>query len=229
VVFWRRELSALAESFRAVLTSLLFSGRNGDRPKVIVLSSPNPGEGKTLVTSNLAIALARANKRVLVIDGDLRKPRIHEIFGLDNRSGLSDVLSCRGAELPGIRTQETSVPGLLVLPSGSSADTDLLYNGHLPELVGQLRRQFDIVLIDTPPMLHLPDARVFARHADAVVLVVRSRRTTKDAALIARQRFAEDGTTVLGTILNDWDPRSSSAYGYEKYDDHYRSYKRMKD
>lgn len=228
VMFWRRELSALAESFRAVLTSLLFSGRNGGRPKVIVLSSASPGEGKTLVTSNLAIALARANMRVLVIDGDLRKPRMHEIFGVDNRSGLSDVLRCRSAELPNISVQETSVPGLLVLSSGSNADTDLLYSEHLPELVARLRRQFDMILIDTPPMLHMPDARVLARHADAVVLVVRSRRTTKDAALIARQRFAEDGTTVLGTILNDWDPRSSSAYGYEKYDDHYRPYKRTK-
>jgi polysaccharide biosynthesis transport protein len=82
--------------------------------------------------------------------------------------------------------------------------------------------------VDSPPMLQMPDARILARHADAAVLVVRSRRTTRDAALMARQRFAEDGTTVLGTVLNDWDPRNTSAYGYEKYYERYRPYRQTK-
>ena len=222
VKFWRRERSALAESFHSVLTSLLFAGDNGQRPRVIVLSSPNPGEGKTLVTSNLAIALARANMRVLVIDGDLRRPRVHDIFGINNGDGLSDVLLRADMEIPQGSLNETSLPGLAVLSSGSSSDVDLLYSKRLPGLIAKLRREFDMILIDTPPMLHMPDARVLARHADAVVLVVRARHTTKDAALLARQRFAEDGTPVLGTILNDWDPAHSSAYGYENYYDHYR-------
>jgi polysaccharide biosynthesis transport protein len=228
VKFWTREPSALAESFRAILTSLLFASHNGHRPRVLVLSSPNPGEGKTLVTSNLAIALARANMRVLVIDGDLRKPRLHDIFGVENDNGFSDVLLCADTQLPILSLRETSVPGLLVLCSGTCADTDLLYSKRLPGLIAQLRREFDMILIDTPPMLHMPDARILARHADAVVLVLRSRQTTKDAALIARQRLAEDGTRVLGTILNDWDPTHSSAYGYEKYYDHYRRYRQAK-
>ena len=225
--FWNRGPSPLAESFRAILTSILFSSHNGDRPRVIVLSSPNPGEGKTMVVSNLAIALARASMRVLVIDGDLRRPRLHDIFGVENQNGLSDGLMCRGKELPPLSLRETSIPGLLVLPSGTSEDTNLLYTRRLPELIAQLRREFDMVLIDTPPMLHMPDARLLARYADAVVLVVRSRRTTRDAALIARQRFMEDGTKVLGTILNDWDPWNSSAFGYEKYYERY-PYRRTK-
>jgi len=225
VTFWNREPSALSESFRAILTSILFSGHNGHRPRIIVLSSPNPGEGKTMVVSNLAIALARANMRVLVVDGDLRRPRLHDIFGVDNKYGFSDVLMWRGKELPPLNAQETSVPGLLVLPGGTSDDTNLLYAQRLPELMAQVRREFDLVLVDTPPMLQMPDARVLARHADAVVLVVRSRRTTRDAALMAWRRFQDDRATVLGTILNDWDPRNSSAYGYEKYYERYRPYR----
>jgi capsular exopolysaccharide synthesis family protein len=226
--FWSREPSALAESFRSILTSLLFSGHNGDRPRVIVLSSPNPAEGKTLVVSNLAIALARVRMRVLVIDGDLRKPRMHDIFGIDNNYGLSDALIDGSQEPVNVNVRETSVPGLLLLTSGTSADTNLLYSGRLPGLMAELRRAFDMILIDTPPMLYMPDARVLARYADAVVLVVRSRQTTKDSALLARQRFAEDGTTILGTVLNDWNPNSSDAYGYEKYNDHYRHYQHRK-
>ena len=228
VTFWNREPSALAESFRAILTSILFSSHNGDRPRVIVLSSANPGEGKTMVTSNLAIALTRAGMRVLVVDGDLRKSRLHDIFDVENRDGLSDALMGLGKESSLLRFKQTSIPGLLVLPSGTSDDTNLLYNRRLPELIAQLRGEFDMVLIDTPPMLHMPDARVLARHADAVVLVVRSRKTTRDAALIARQRFMEDGTTVLGTILNDWEPRTSTAYGYEKYYERFRPYRHTK-
>ncbi len=227
---WQRKPSLVAESFRATLTSILFSGQDGDRPRVVVLTSPNPGEGKSTVVSNLGIALAEINQRVLLIDGDLRKPRLRGIFSLTAQSGLSDLLRQKqplnGNPLECL-VVETSVPGLYVLPSGSesAASTNLLYSPRMGELVQLLRHHFDTILIDTPPMLHIPDARVLGRLADAVILVVRANRTTRDATRAAYQRLAEDGTPVLGTILNDWNPKRTPGYGYYRYyDRYYRRY-----
>jgi Mrp family chromosome partitioning ATPase len=118
----------------------------------------------------------------------------------------------------------TEVPGLYVLPGGSGAVniSNLLYSPRMPELLERLRSEFDTVLIDSPPMLQIPDARVLGRMADGVVLVVRAGQTRRDSAVTASQRFAEDHTRVLGTILNHWDPRNSNA-GYDGYHEYYKS------
>lgn len=231
LVTWERKPSVAAESFRAVLTSILFSGKNGDRPKVLVMTSPNPAEGKTTVTCNLAIALAEINQRVLLIDGDLRKPRIHEIFQISNEHGLRDLLMRRanGAGESIVLNgsiRQTSIPGLSVLPSGpaTSSAANLLYSSNLRDLIGMFRSQFDTILIDTPPMLQMPDARVVGRLSDAVILVIRGGKTTRDAAVAARQRFSDDNTNVLGTILNGWDPKTSASGYYKYYNGYYKPY-----
>ena len=220
LVTWQRKPSMIAEAFRVVLTSLLFTGNNGSRPRVLVLTSASPKEGKSTVTSNLAIALAEIKQRVLLIDADLRKPRQHEIFQIPNERGLSSLLMERPLppeRLEGI-IQETKIPGLFVLPSGPStqAAANLLYSANLPELLAKFRKEFDMVIIDTPPMLQMPDARVMGRIADGVLLVFRAGQTTRDAAIAAGQRFSEDETRVVGTILNGWDPKRSpnGYYGY---------------
>ena len=125
----------VAESFRATLVSILFSGENGSRPRVMVVTSARPAEGKSTVVSNLGIAVAEVNQKVLLIDADLRKPRLHDIFNLKNDSGLSDLLRSKDpvAALQEGFIQETDIPNLYVLTSGSttSAATSLLYsNSH---------------------------------------------------------------------------------------------------
>jgi capsular exopolysaccharide synthesis family protein len=222
-----RKHSVLAESFRAALTSILFSGQNGNRPRVIVLTSPAPGEGKTTVAANLGEALAEVNKRVLLIDGDLRKPRLHEIFETERERGLSDLLRDARplAEALGGVVRETRVANLFLLPSGaeSAAASNLLYSERMAALLELMEKEFDTVLIDTPPVMQIPDARILGRLADAVILVLRAGQTSRDAALAVRERLAEDGTRVLGAILNDWDPKRVGAsrygygYGYERY------------
>ncbi len=222
-----RSMSPLAESFRAALTSILFIGTNGDRPRTIVLTSANPGEGKTTVACNLGLALAEINRRVLLIDGDMRKPRLHDIFGIANDWGLSDLL--RGDAPPDGSAgfvYETEHRGLYILPAGSGCGSaaNLLHSERTPEMLKRFREEFDAVLIDTPPMLNMPDARVLGRSADGVILVVRSGQTTRDMAQAAAQRFGEDGTRVIGTILNDWNPKTlpNGYYGYYKgYDKPY--------
>ncbi|MGD0013246.1 MAG: polysaccharide biosynthesis tyrosine autokinase [Bryobacteraceae bacterium] len=226
LVTWRRKPSALAESFRGVLTSIMFAGLKHGRPQVIVLSSANPTEGKTSIATNLAVALAEISQRVLLIDADLRRPRLHQIFELDNKAGLATILRAKNgpASSNGL-IQTTDVPGLHVLPTGadSVSASALLYSPRMAELLRGLRTEFDTILIDTPPMLQMPDGRILGRLADGVILVIRANATTRDAALAARQRLSEDGTPILGAILNDWNPKHSVTYGYYgyKYYDHY--------
>ncbi len=217
----QRKPSVIAESFRAILVSILFSGDSGRRPRVMVVTSANPSEGKSTVVSNLGIAVAEVNQKVLLIDADLRKPRLHDVFNLNNGNGLSDLLRSKesvSAALAGA-VQPTHVSDLYVLTSGSAtaAATSLLYSNRMPELLEKLSGEFETIFIDTPPMLQIPDARVLGRMVDRVILVVRAGKTTRDAAMAARQRFSEDGTQMLGTILNDWNPKRSpnGYYGYQ--------------
>jgi capsular exopolysaccharide synthesis family protein len=234
---WQRKPSAVAESFRATLVSILFSGENGSRPRVMVVTSANPAEGKSTVVSNLGIAVAEVNQKTLLIDADLRKPRLHDVFNLNNDNGLSDLLRSKGTiaeSLAGGAIQSTHIPELFVMTSGSrtSAATSLLYSNRMPELLAKLRTEFETIFIDTPPMLQIPDARVLGRMVDRVIMVVRAGKTTRDAALAARQRFSEDGTQMLGTILNDWNPKRSpngyygyqSGYYYGGYRNNYNGY-----
>ena len=226
LVTWQRKPSMVAESFRSTLISILFSAENGERPKIFVVTSASPSEGKSTITSNLGIAITEVGQRVLLIDADMRRPRQHEIFGMDNERGLSSVLRER-VELNGDRSlggliRQSEVPGLSILTSGpgSSAATNLIYGPQMAGLLQYLRDAFDIVLIDTPPMLQISDARVLGRMADKVIMVVRAGHTTRDAAMAARQRFSEDGTKVMGTILNGWNPKSATSGYYG----HYRGY-----
>jgi polysaccharide biosynthesis transport protein len=227
VVNWRHTPSMMADSFRGTLISILFSKPPGDRPRVLVLTSANPSEGKTTVVTNLAIALTEISRRVLLIDADMRRPRIHELFDLKNDFGLSDLLKARTPlhrDPVDVMVQRTEVPGLYALPSGSveAGASDLLHSPRLAELLIKMRGVFDAILIDTPPMLHLPDARVLGKLSDAVVLVVRAGETTRDVAMAACQRFHEDGTPLLGTILNGWNPALNNyGYDYNNYEPYY--------
>jgi len=215
---WNRKASVLAESFRATLMSILASGNNeGDR-QVILVTSPAPQEGKSTVITNLAIALAEIDQRVLLVDADLRRPRLHTILNQANTWGLSDLLRetvpCE-AYPPEALSRKTHIPRLSFLPSGpgSANVSRLLYSARMVTLLERLRNEFDAVLIDTPPVLRVADARILSRLVDAVVLVFRAGCTTRETAAMAVNIFDQDGVPVLGTVLNDWDPRSMG-HGY---------------
>ena len=225
---WKRKPSLVAECARTTLTSILLPNQNGEGPQVIVLTSSCPGDGKTTVACNLSIAVAEIGRKVLLIEGDLRRPRLHKVFGAGNNWGLSDLL---GGDSP-LETvpithlvRETEISGLYLLPGGSCGVTpsNLFYSPRMSALLKRLRTEFDMIMMDAPPMIHLADARVLGRLADGVILVIRAGQTTTENALFACQRFAEDGTRVLGTVLNSWNPRNTGRYGYGSYQD-YRAY-----
>jgi capsular exopolysaccharide synthesis family protein len=206
------------EAFHSTLTSILLAGENRGSGRVLVFTSAGPADGKTSVVSNIAIAAAAAGKKVLLVDADLRRPRIHDIFGLKNDAGLAELLRS-GADCtrwPEI-AQHTKMAGLTVITAGKPGRGAgiLFYSPDFPTLLAKWREQYDLVLLDTPPALPITDARVIGILADGVVLVTRAGQTTREALLAIQERFAEDRIHLLGCILNDWDPsRSGRAYQY---------------
>jgi polysaccharide biosynthesis transport protein len=219
---WREKSSAIAESFRSTITSILFAQQSGGSPRVLFVSSAKRGEGKTTVVSNLGTALAEINQRVLLIDGDMRKPRLNEIFDVPNNWGLSDLLrektSLRDCPLEAL-VKRTEIANLFLLTSGPGTHSisNLLYSNRMLELIQRVRGEFDTILIDTPPLLDISDARILGRLADAGILVVRAGKTSREMASAVKRRLTEDGIVVLGTILNAWDLKSMSRYGYGDY------------
>jgi len=177
--------------------------------------------------SNIGMALAEINCRTLIIDADLRCPRMHKVYDRPNENGLSSLLNTdfREQDLRNL-IQPTSVSGLDVLTAGESSSTNsyLFHSPTLPKLLEMVKRDYRIVLIDTPPLLYTSDARVIARLADATILIARAGKTSRDALLTARQRLEDDGIRILGSVLNDWDPKSSDPDYYKGY----RSYLRAK-
>ena len=216
LVTWQQETSLLSESYRATLASILFSSE--PRPRVLVVASVDEGEGKTTILTNLGIALSETHQRVLLIDGDLRRPRLHDVFNLCNDRGLTDLLqspeSMDGAPLDAL-ARLTSIPDLWVLPTGpgTAAVSSLMYSPALEKLLLRFRNEFDLVLIDTPPLLLYSDARILGRAADGVVIVVRASKTRREQLKASYLRFLDDATPVLGTILNDWKIDHPGNYG----------------
>lgn len=196
-----------AESIRAILASVLFSAQDGDSPRVIAVTSACVEEGKTTVATNIAAILAQTNQRVLLVDGHLRRPRLHTIFGLTDDGGLLDALI--GFSVPGaggtlaLNCQPTGLPGLFLLPAGpvSAGRMNQLYSQSLPELFAAMRSEFDTVVIDLPPLSD-PGARPLARMADGVLLVIRAARTPVENLREATLRLTQDGSILLGTVLN---------------------------
>lgn len=221
LVTWNQKPSFIAESFRSALASITSVNRSAHQ-RIIVFTSPNPAEGKTTLSCNLGIAMSEANRRTLLVDGDLRGPKLHKVFDLPNTWGLTTLLQedrpVTDYNLASL-AQPTKIPGLYLLPRGPAAMNvnGLLYSHRLAELLRRLRTEFDAVLIDTPPLLQFADSGVIGRLADGVVLVVRAGVTDRNSAKLAYQRLREMGAPVMGTILNDFNPVHTDARYYGRY------------
>ena len=225
---WKDEFSLAAEAYRNATMSILISeAKKG--PRTYVVASPNAGEGKTTVTSNLGVALSKSKMRVVLIDGDLRKPNLHNAFAMENATGLRNVLrgefNLRTSPLSAF-VHKTELPNVSVISAGEGDEDlmELLHSPALPQLLDRLATEYDMVLIDTPPTLHMSDTRILARESDGVILVFRASTTTLDAAAMARDLFDRDGIPLIGTILNDFDPQREGWTNY--YKDYYRYQRR---
>ena len=209
--------SQFAEAFRSLRTSLLLSTA-GHPPKIIVLTSATPSEGKTTAASNLAAILAQRDTRVLLIDGDLRRPNIHHRFGLNGKVGLTTVLT--GATTLEETVQNVrEIPNLDILPSGPVPPfpTEMLSSGAMEAVLKRCAELYDYIVIDSPPILSVTDGVILARQADAVVLVVRHGKSSKHVVRRARDILLRSGAGITGIVLNAVDLNSPEYYGYYGY------------
>jgi capsular exopolysaccharide synthesis family protein len=211
---YSRPGSAEAEAYRGVRTALYF-GSGGDGCKVVQITSPNEGDGKTLLAANLAVTIAQSGKRVVLVDADLRRPGLHRLFGLPAESGLASVLAGE-AEIPDA-VRPSGVPGLWVLPGGPRPPNpaELLTSPRLPELLAHLRERFDFVLVDTSALLAVSDPGAVAPRVDGVLLVVRVGKDNRPQAERARELLGTLKATVAGVVVNGAGRRGG--YGYEEY------------
>lgn len=204
--------SRAAESVRTLRTALHF-GLAGRDVKAILVTSPSQGDGKSTIASNLAIALAQADQRVLLIDADLRKPTQHEVFDVSAARGLASVLTDRRP------VEEAIIPGVLdtldLLPCGPlpSNPVELLNNGFFADMLLKLHQRYDRIIIDSPPVMPVADARVLAALADATILVLRAERSTRRISLAARNELWRVRATRIGVIVNGVPQRKQGHYG----------------
>jgi len=219
-----RPQSQMAESYRALRTSLLLSNL-GAPPKVIMVTSARPQEGKTTTSINTAIVLAQKGVRILLVDADLRRPSIHKTLGMGPRSGLSNVLT-GSATLQQTIAVSPILPNLFIMPAGTPPPNpaELLASSNMRDLLAELRQQFDHIVIDTPPTLSVTDAVVLSPRADATILVIRSGHTTKQALCRSRDILMQVNAHVAGVLLNAVDLTSPDYYYYYEYQGKYSHY-----
>jgi tyrosine-protein kinase Etk/Wzc len=215
--------SAGAEAFRTLRTNLIFSSAI-NRLRRLVVTSAAAGEGKTTVSSNLAVTMAQQGMRVLLVDCDLRRPRAHNQFGLPREPGLTQV--ALGFVAPEDAIRQTSVERLSVLTAGALPPnpSELLGGTRIQELFDQLAEQYDLLIIDSPPLLAASDAAILGKNSDGVVVVVRAGITGRTMLERAGDQLAAVGARVVGAVLNDPDAKLPTYDPYYAYQYTYGSY-----
>jgi len=210
-----------SEAYRRLRTNIEYS--NADRKiQTIVVSSSQPGEGKSITAMNLALTYAQYGERTLVIDCDLRKPTIHKKFSMDKSPGLSDLLFNKANFEESVT--ESGIENFSVLTSGSTIPNpaEIMGSARMQNLLKELRNSYDIIIMDTPPLLVVSDAIPLAVDADATLLVSRADKTELGILMETRRDLRELGINVVGTILNVFDYRNNKPYSYYKYNYKYK-------
>jgi capsular exopolysaccharide synthesis family protein len=212
--------SMLSEAYRNIRTSILFSFSERP-PKKIVFTSPNPFEGKTTTAINSAIALSQTGARVMIIDADMRKPRVHQLFSERNGAGLSTFLS-GNAKLVSV-VKRSDIPNLYYIPAGPVPPnpSELLNSSLFKSMLGFLEQKFDQIVIDSPPALGFSDSVILSTSADGVILVVMGGRTPKDTLQRAKEVFVQVNAKILGVVINRVNVQQ---YDYKNYYYRYHYY-----
>lgn len=193
---------AAAEAYRMLSTNLCWGTLAGP-VQTVLFTAPGVGQGNSTAVANVAIAIAQTHVDVVLVDCDLRRPTLHTIFGVSNEEGISSVLS-NGATERGL-AQQTTIAGLRVLPSGPlpSNPTELLSSDRLGKLLGILKAETRLVLLDAPPVTTVADTSILARNVDGVVLVVNARRTRREEAHRAKAQLERVHANVLGVLVTN--------------------------
>lgn len=212
--------SAGSQAFRKLRTHLIFS-TGGDPLRTLLITSPTASEGKSSVSSNLAVTFAQQKLRVLLVDADMRRARLHTLFEVDRLPGLTEVLA-RQATLEEV-IRPTQIDGLHLLPAGTLVPnvSELLGSERMSAAMAELSARYDLLVVDTPPVLAAADAEILAVQTDATIVVVRAGQTERQSAQYAVQQLRAVGARVVGAVLNDPDEKVASYGRYTYYYDYY--------
>ncbi|RYM02754.1 polysaccharide biosynthesis tyrosine autokinase [Sporolactobacillus sp. THM7-7] len=193
--------STITEQYKTIRTNIEFSQVDGTLKSIMVTSSGS-GEGKSTTAANLAIVMAQQGKKVLIIDADLRKPTMHYTFQLPNNDGLTTLLTNQTKSYEAVKS--TGLDNLFILTSGPIPPNpaELLSSAAMKSLIKQVLSRFDLVLIDSPPVLAVTDAQLIASYCDGTILVVRSGMTEKEVSVKAKTLLEKAKTRILGVVLN---------------------------
>ena len=208
----KEPMSIASESYRTLRTNIEYSSFN-ESLKTIVVTSSEPGEGKTTTAGNLALSLAQNEKRVLLIDCDLRRGSVHRRFMLSNGEGLSEVIVGKASLEKVIRGVAENLDVITTgnLPPNPS---EMLGSKHMETLIKELREKYDYIILDTPPVLAVTDAQILSTKVDGTILVVRAEKTKKENVINAKKLLDKVKANVIGTVFNGIEAKRTNYYHY---------------
>lgn len=207
--------SPISEAYRTLRTNIQFASFDKE-VKVILVTSSGPSEGKTTTSSNLAYTLSETSKKVLLVDCDLRKPKIHKIFKISNQIGLSNILIEDYNLSSAVKQADSS---LYILTAGTLPPNpvEMLSSKKMSDFIEKVKDEYDYIILDTPPVVSVTDAQILSTMADGVILVVSSGEANKEAAIRAKELLLNVNAKILGVVLNKLDIASKGGYGYRYY------------
>lgn len=207
--------SFVVEQFRTLRTNINFSSPDSDIRSIVVTSAA-PGEGKSTAAANLAVVFAQEGKKVLLIDGDMRKPTTHHTFHMANLKGLSNVLTRQASIEEAVQATEVDRLDLLTCGPIPPNPAELLASQSMNKLMEQLKSMYDLVVFDAPPVLSVADGQLIASKCEGTILVVNSGETEKEQALKAKEAIAASNSRIIGAVLNNFVPLKDGYY-YQYY------------
>lgn len=211
-VLEKQPKSVEAESYRILRTNIMYSSFDKKIKRILVTSS-EPGEGKSTTSGNLALAFAQDEKKVILIDCDLRKPSLHKKFRISNNRGLSDVIIDRD-KLNKCIQKRTEYLDILTAGKIPPNPSEMLGSKAMSSLLDELSNAYDVIILDSPPVLAVTDAQILSTKVDGTVLVVRAEKTKKDTVLAAKGVLDKVNANILGTVLNGGDKNKDNYYYY---------------
>lgn len=208
-----------SEAYRMIRTNLEYTNID-QQNKIIAFTSPRMKDGKTTTVCNLAVILAHAGDKVLVIDCDLRKPRVHKIFNLPNEAGLTNII-VKNKQLEDVIQQPPGIENVEVITSGPlpPMPSELLSSKTMQEILATVKDQYDVILVDTPPVLSVADATIISRYAQGMILVIAFAKSTVDEVKTSKKALEKVQANVLGTVMT-FAEQSKRGYYYNYYYDY---------
>jgi capsular exopolysaccharide synthesis family protein len=217
LICYQKTTNPTIESYRALRTSILFSSPEDKPLKTILITSSLPGEGKSFLASNLASIFSQVNERVVLIDVDMRRPKLYKLFNIDQKPGLSAFLT-GSASLESI-IRPTPFNNLSIITSGAIPPnpSELLSSGKIRALLEELKLKFDRIIVDSPPALNVADTHLLCNSVDGVILVVKGASTRLEAVVGAKNKILESKGRIIGAVVNNINPEKEDRYYYYQY------------